>query len=97
MLQKMLKRVKILSRNVTTMFQRTAEGYPLIKTEKIKKIKKFVGIGSPFDSRYNTPYPLRGFETSPRLAVVRGSVMLQYYIYYNGCGHSDSVHPLHLL
>jgi hypothetical protein len=37
------------------MFQRTAEGYPLIKTEKIKKIKKIVGIGSSFDSRYNTP------------------------------------------
>ena len=87
-----------MSRNVTVMFQRTAEDYPLIKTEKIKKIKKFVGIGSPFDSRYNTPpYPLRGFETSPRLAVVRGSVVLQYYIYYNSCGHSDRVQPLHLL
>lgn len=66
------------------MFQRTAEGYALIKTEKIKKIKKFVGIGLPFDSRYNIPpTPLRGFETSPRLPVVRGSVVLQYYIYYN--------------
>ena len=45
------------------MFQRTAEGYPLIKTEKIKKIKKFVGIGSSFDSRYNTPPgPLAGLR-----------------------------------
>lgn len=87
-----------MSRNVTVMFQRTAEGYPLIKTEKIKKIKKFVGIGSAFDPRYNTPpWPLTGVETSQRLPVVRGSVVLQYYIYYNSCGHSDSVHPLHLL
>lgn len=80
------------------MFQRTAEGYPLIKTEKIKKIKKFVGIGSPLDSRYDTPPgPLAGVETSHRVPVVRGSVVLQYYIYYNSCGHSDRVHPLHLL
>lgn len=79
------------------MFQRTAEGYPLIKTEKNKKIKKFVGIGSPFDSRHNTPpYPW-GFETSPRLPVVWGLVVLQYYVYYNSCGHSDRVQTLHLL
>ena len=79
------------------MFQKTAEGYPLIKTEKIKKIKKFVGIGSLFDSRYNTPGPPSGVDTLHRLPVVRGSVVLQYYVYYNSCGHSDSVQPLHLL
>lgn len=80
------------------MFQRTAEGYPLIKTEKIKKIKKIVGIGSPLDSRYNTPprTPCRGRDFAPA-PVVRGSVVLQYYIYYNSCGHSDRVQPLHLL
>lgn len=32
-----------------------------------------------------------------RLVSFEALSVLQYYIYYNSCGHSDSVHPLHLL